>query len=238
MPKKNFYPPYTTIGKDKIFPSADIPLDTRQGGYFAEENCRLQFYRSSIYITDLSKAMKSGKDCEKKIFYTSNQRFGNLDEIGVTFRNQGIETYSDVLKAKNLPEFQSEVKSEKGVRVFSPFLEVKPIQVPTKWTTSHLAKAILSGQIYHGDFSDVTSTGFETMGIDLPEMARKMIEEPTKHLWFEVAKQEDGEIQVSLRNYQHESYDFMFDEGCNLEMKEEKLEEIREMLESHGMNMT
>lgn len=180
--------------------------------------------------------MKSGKECEKKIFYTSNQRFGNLAEMGVTLRNQGIETYSDVLKAKSLPDFQSEVKTVKGVRVFSPFVEVKPIQEPNKWTTSHLAKAILSGQIYHGDFC--TSTGFETMGIDLPEMARKMIEEPTKQLWFQQSKQEDGQVHVSLRDYHHDSYDFMFDEECTLELKEEKRQEIQDMLECHGMNMT
>lgn len=237
MTKKNFYPSYNTIGKDKIFPSAHIPLDTTQGGYFAEENCRIEFYRTSIYITDLSKAMKSGKECEKKTFYTSNQQFGNVGEMGVTLRNQGIETYSDLLKAKSLPEFQSEVKMVKGVRVFSPFAEVKPIQEPNKWTVNHLAKAILSGQIYHGDLSANTSTGFETMGIDLPDMARKMIEEPTKQLWFTANKQEDGQIHVSLRDYLHESYEFMFDEDCNLEMKEEKRQEIFDMLEYHGMNM-
>lgn len=239
MENKKYTPSYTSVGREKIHESANIPLDTREGGYFAEENCRIQFFRSSIYITDLSNGMKTGKECNKKVFYTNNQNFGNLNEMRVTLNNQGFETFTDLLQAKSIPDFEMERKTVKGVRTFSPFVEVKPIKEPQKWTASHLAKAILSGQVFHGvseghytdDYARDSERNFGRGGtVNLEEVARDLIEDRSSGLWFRHEVLDSGITEIGISTYSYDYKKFSFDVNCTHELKAERLQTMEQSL--------
>ena len=78
-----------------------------------------------------------------------------------------------------------DVREIKGVNVFSPFENIKPIKLPTKWTISHVWKGILSGQIkkvictgkYSDDYSFDNWNNYGKGERDKISFARELIED-------------------------------------------------------------
>ncbi|MFI3255807.1 MAG: hypothetical protein R3Y63_16005 [Eubacteriales bacterium] len=239
MGKKHFYPSYSEVNGDKIFESADRPLTTRESGYYADLNCKVHFYYGSIQITDLSNAMKTGKECSQKVF-SADKNYNNFDDMQNDLLEMGIETLPDLLNATELEGYTCHEYSPKGVHTFSPFVEVKPIKEPSKWTASHLAKAILSGQVFHavseGRFSDDYARDAEQnfgrgRPVHLEEVARSLIEDGKSGLWFQHEQKEDGTTEISLATHSFDYKKFYFDVNCNHELKQERLEGMAKTLE-------
>lgn len=239
METKQFYPSYSQVGGEQIFQSADRPLNTRESGYYAEQNVMVHFYYGSIQITDLTNAMKTGKECTQKVF-RADKNYTNFTDIQNDLTDLGIETLPDLLKATELEGYTCREYSQKGVHTFSPFVEVKPIKEPTKWTASHLAKAILSGQVYHGITEgrysdDYARDAEENYGrgrpVHLEEVARSLIEDGKSGLHFRHEELEDGTTEISLSTYSYDYKKFYFDVNCNHEMKQERLESMAKNLE-------
>lgn len=179
--------------------------------------------------------MKSGKDCVRTTFVANK----NYQSYGALYRDlteQGIETLEDLLDATHLVGFSRSDSTQKGVHTFSPFVEVKPIKEPTKWKTSHLAKAILSGQVFHGiiegrysdDYARDAEQNFgKGAPVDLPGVARELIEDSSRGIHISVSESKNGLTELSMATYSFDYKRFSFDVNCNHALKQERLE-IRE----------
>ncbi len=245
MKKKEFYPTYSRVGNDEIFPSADRPLNARESGYYADVNCKVHFYYDSIQIIDLSNAMKTGKECAKRTF-VAEANYTNFGDMQNDLQDKGIETLSDLLKATEIQGYSLHESSHKGVHIFSPFVDNKPIKEPQKWTASHLAKAILSGQVFYGEIEgqysdDYAGDAQRDFGrgkpVHLEEVARSLIEGGKSGLHITHQVNADGMTEISLSNYSFDYKKFLFDVNCNHEMKQERLESMAKTLEENNATL-
>ncbi len=221
------------IGGDTVYESAKIPLDLPQNGYFADENVRVHFYYGSIHITDLTNAMQTGKTCLKTVF-SAKEYSSNFTNMRFLLENQGINTVHGILSAENLDGFTKREYNQKGVRIFSPFVEVKPVKEPKKWTASHLAKAILSGQIFHGsnegrytdDYARDAECNFgRDQPVDLLDVARDFVEAGGSGFYIKHEVLEDGTTEISVAKHSFDYKKFSFDVDCTHENRMEQAEQ-------------
>ena len=162
-------------------------LNTGSDFYVKELLYHIHVYSNCIEITDLKNALKTGKKCKKyRLSFNDNHAkisFVNwLDDVNLkSFINSlfnGI--YENRYIGANL-----NIREIKGVNVFSPFENIKPIKLPTKWTISHVWKGILSGQIkkvictgkYSDDYSFDNATNYGKGEKDKISFAKELIEE-------------------------------------------------------------
>lgn len=118
----------------------------------------------SIEITDLANAAKVGKSCTiwtveqkhdpRESFLDMPEMFAAVcgsSEISEIVGNLRRGDFSETSADGNITVYSRE---RKGVDTFSPFAKVNPVKVPSKWTMSHVWKAIYSGQIVaaHRDY--------------------------------------------------------------------------------------
>ncbi|MFI3254570.1 MAG: hypothetical protein R3Y63_09580 [Eubacteriales bacterium] len=239
MKKKEFYPSYSEIGGDEIFESADRPLVARESGYYADRNCKVHFYHGSIEIIDLENAMKTGKECTKRTF-VAEANYTNFGDMQNDLQDKGIETLLDLLEATEISGYSLHESAHKGVHIFSPFVDNKPIKEPQKWTANHLAKAILSGQVFYGEIEgqysdDYAGDAQRDFGrgkpVHLEEVARSLIEGGKSGLHITHQVNADGMTEISLSNYSFDYKKFLFDVNCTHELKQERQESMAKTLE-------
>jgi len=93
--------------------------------------------------------------------------------------------------------------------MFSPFVKVKPIKVPKKWTLAHVWKAILSGQITHGKINMILTDDYARDAadnfhidkeIDLMQFARELVTDPDGWRVYRMGDSEDV-IELGLSCY-------------------------------------
>jgi hypothetical protein len=135
-----------------IINSKEIVLcDT--GEYYVQDlNIKLNIYRDTMSITDLTNALRVGKTCKR----VSIDSIANGDFVAV---HEFVELYllsiqslfadfndDDFIEVRGVKVWCREYK---GVQVFSPFnlKYMKPLtEVPKKWTVKHALRALLNGQ--------------------------------------------------------------------------------------------
>lgn len=203
--------------------AADLkPWDLRHDThYFREENISIHCYQDSGHFKDLTNALKTGKTVTSYNVYLKDRfdRSFTLDIAnwalgrGLTFPQLVKHLFDQTLPAAFNDTFQVEASERQGVRTFSPFVEVKPIKVPAKWTVAHIWKAILSGQITGGktdmyltdDYAGDAADNFrKDWGIILLDFAKKLIEDPSGW-WINVGKETEEEIHLGV-NCHHFDY--------------------------------
>lgn len=243
---EGYFPPYESIGNEKIFrDSSAISIMGERGGYFADICALMWFYSGQVRITDLSNALLTGKTCKS----VTLDFHDNMPPTCEVF-NTGAHTFKDVYQryfigkeTDGATRYESEQKS---IETFSPFRQIKPIKTPSKWTISHVWKAILSGQIYSGkvdgrysdDYAYDNATNFsEGRGIDLISFAAKLID--SKSGWDVRPVNQDGsKVTLSVNCYSFNMNTFYYDESCNLEEgKRRRAQAARELEERNAAQL-
>ena len=179
--------------------------------FFREQNIRFKQYRGyndqlEIYVTDLTNALKPGKEVTQYIFA------GDMWEVLFFTYDEPVSAVLEKLYRQEVRNIEYRARTLKALRVFSPFAKIKPITPPKKWTIPHVWKAILSGQITKGqtdmrltdDYAYDAATNFGKGEIDVLSFAKKIIEDPSGW-WVSVDKETDTKIQLSVNCH---SFDF------------------------------
>lgn len=187
-----------------------------------------------IEITDLANAAKVGKSC---VIWTISQKHDPKDwflsppsVLNAVCGSSDIVEAVQALRSGNYSEKVDniEVRSRecKGVNVFSPFASVKPVKVPTKWTISHIWKAIYTGQIvaahrdyrYTDDYAYDAASNFgegDLSGEALAELAEEIIEDGYSGWWVHLNKiDENGRYIIDLGLHSFEGWTLVFDQNA------------------------
>ena len=139
---------------------SEVGLRDRNGTYIEDLNIYYHVYNmpyeSQIQIMDLENAQRRGKSCTKYSLSISGS--GEKDLISELYK-RGINNAAELWKAikegdKRLEDITLYTYDNRGIDVFSPFIEVKPLKsMPDKWTRANFIQALYSGQIYNGEVS-------------------------------------------------------------------------------------
>lgn len=249
--KSKILPTYDCVGKDKIFEKSDVSIISNKHGYYYDINAHIYIYERTIYILDLTNAMKIGKECNKITIY--NKDYGkDICDFYNTLVSMGINEAGKLYEyVKNNGDFDTDLFNVsrgtiKSSKVFSPFVKVNPISVPPKWTKAHLWKAILSGQVFKGetnyhytdDYAYDTAYNYrEGMGVNLEDLARDLIEDSCGGYTIYSEEEKDGVIPISLHTYSYDCKTLYFDEKGNYETKQRRLDNIQKELEEYNKSL-
>lgn len=248
--KESYFPDYDSVGNVKIYKTSDVSILSNRYGYYADINAYLYFYDGSVTIIDLTNAMKTGQKCKKYSVYQSG--YGRLDFseflnlIDKYDINNVNEFYNHIVEGKEIEGLTIQQSEEKSSKTFSPFVEVKPIKTPNKWTRTHVWKAILSGQVFDGktdyhytdDYAyDAAYNYREGCGVDLIKLAQDLIEDSCSGYSFYTGEEKDGVIPVSVSTYSFDSKTLYFDENGNHETKTNRLQDMKQSLEKHNQDL-
>ena len=201
---KTYFPHYDSVDDSKIMQSSDIEINTYNSYYFADINTYMHLYRDSALVVDLTNALRPGKFCVK--YYINSD---DNNELFTKLLNGGIATfkklYNTIIAGLDIDGITVTTTEQKGINTFSPFVKVKPIKKPKKWTIAHIWKGILSGQIYRGvknghytdDFAHDATVNFQKGSeLHLSSLAKELIEHPSG--WrVRVDKEENNTAQLN-----------------------------------------
>ena len=221
---------YDKIGDAKILANAQTDISSVNEAYFQEENISFVRKYSDSYITiiDLSNAGKSGKTCSGWVLNSLDSD----ESITCKLFNEGkISTCKQLLDAlrsdRPLPGISVRETEIKGVDVFSPFCEAKPLdKIPEKWTKRNFCSAILSGQIYQGvieerltdDYALDAARSFESgQRLSIPASARSFVENWSSLASLRTGKAlKPGVCEISYYDGYSTSKTFLFDVSCDI----------------------
>ncbi|CAG7839904.1 hypothetical protein CLOHAE12215_01320 [Clostridium haemolyticum] len=164
--------------------------------YIQDANIRVELFVNCLKITDLTNALKRGKECKQiTVTYSELTPEDFCIELQNKYLNPSKKDLEDLIhEIKNLKIFDLQdagfevyTKELKSIDIFSPFADIKPIKLPKngKWTKSHVIKAILSGQIYGGVVNGIYTDDYtydnavhchKGENVDLMEIAQKLTE--------------------------------------------------------------
>lgn len=222
---------YDQIGDAIILKDADVSLGTYTEA-FCEKN-HLYFRRTyggdSMTIYDLSNAQKVGKECTSWTIYGKwNDPVPLLSRLS----KEGISQISELAEACRLgKEFDGisiNEHSSKGLDVFSPFVEVKPLdKVPEKWTKRHFTQALMSGQLFRGEVSyhytddyamDAANEFCTGRGFHMADFAKREIGDwgSCTTCYGEKVPDKHGIYRVHYSEHTNSSNTLWFDLNCNI----------------------
>lgn len=226
----------------KMIESANLDIDvvySRDDYFVADLGVKVGKYGSfesfyKIIITDLTNAAKSGKTCATWTICQDGRAISNYadykcpsDMLKAVCGSSDISEVVEVLRSGNYKETAENItvytSERKGVNVFSPFASIKPVKVPTKWTISHIWKAIYTGQIvaahrdyrYTDDYAYDAASNFgegDLSGEALAELAEDIIENNYSGWWVHLDKiDENGRYIIDLGLHSFEGWTLVFD---------------------------
>lgn len=249
--KEEFYfPNYSKVGNVDVLRESNLTIFDFRYGYYADINAYVYFYNNSATIIDLSNAMKTGKTCTKYHIAQAEWKDNDFCTFYNLITSNGIKTvnefYQAVIENRELNGLTISKSEKKSIDVFSPFVKVKPIKTPTKWTRTHVWKAILSGQIFRGETNyhytddyalDAAYNYCEGCGVDLIDLAQDIIESSCSGFTVYAGEETDGIVPVSFHTYSYDCKTLYFDEKCDNEKKIKKLEQIKNDKENHNRKL-
>jgi len=179
--------------------------------YLKELCVHLKFFANSLYITDLKNALKTGKVCKTYIVSSQNcqSSFDFFFFNWLQRRDMKVSEFMQGLLAGNYNSAKTDlnisIREGKGIRTYSPFSEVKPIKIPSKWTIQHVWKAIIAGQISYGicngvytdDYAYDAASNFRQGEINVLNLAKKIIKSPSGW-WVTATAPQNGNIKLSV----------------------------------------
>lgn len=245
-----YFPSYTHVNGTEIFKSSDIELNSNISGYYADINAYVHFYRDSVVLVDLTNALKTGKTCKRYSFRLNiyDDSKSVLTELWNIAKIETLKAFHNAVITESLSSIKTldvYASEEKSIKTFSPFVEIKPIKIPKKWTIAHVWKAILSGQIYKGvkdgrytdDYAYDAATNFSKGSrLHLVSLAEKLIEH-SSGWWVSVDKEENGIIQLSVNCHSFDCNTLYFDVNCNMQEAENKRIKENQELEEYNNSM-
>lgn len=235
------------IGDDLIANDSNISVFSSEatGFYFKDLNIHFKRYRGTdqIHITELENANKKGKECFKWSLSSEDMYF-QLTDLGI---ESVKELYTTLKEGGDLGHINIYTGKEKGVEVFSPFVEVKPLdKVPEKWTKTTFIHALQSGQIFTGEINsrytddyrdDYASDYSKGVRLDMSCAAKKEMAD-----WgsFTSARSgqmtPDGVIPVTLYD-SGTTKTYYFDINCDIAKGKQRREEVDNARERYNSMM-
>lgn len=197
------------------------------GIYFEENNGYIANHKGHLLFRDLTNANKRGKQCGA-VTLSLNPALGS-DIIPVIIpwlisHEYALRDFFKDLLAGDLcnigDEFKISYSEEKGIKVYSPFLDVKKFTKPNKWRVQHVIKALYSNQIIGGT-SDLVLTddwkrdydnNFSKGELDLKEFCRKLVESDSTAWRIEEREEiEEGIFKLALNHFTFDYKTLFFD---------------------------
>jgi hypothetical protein len=244
--KEPYFPSYTHVNGSEIYKSSDIELNSNISGYFADINAYIHFYADSAVLIDLTNALKTGKECNRYLISKNvwDDRKSVITELWNIAKIETVKAFYDAIitNSLNIETLKVETGSQKSINTFSPFVEIKPIKTPSKWTIAHVWKAILAGQIYKGvkdghytdDYARDNANNFNKgCSLHTTTLANKLIEHPSGW-WVSVDKEENGIIQLSVNCHSFDYNTLYYDEKCNLTEAQNRRNQQKKELEEYN----
>lgn len=234
---------YDSIGNTKIQDSSDISLhDIPASGMYCKDTnaffCNTWGFGDCITVTDLTNAGKTGKNCTT--WRLSPQEYDGIVSNALTGENN-LHTCKDLLmllkEGKPLVNVKVNISNEKGIEVFSPFVEVKPLtKMPEEWNKRNFTNALLSGQIHMGtvdyhytdDYAMDSANNFDKgVGINIPKFARDIVEDWCSHssLCSGNVDTEKNTCTISFSEYSNSGKTLHFDLNCDIREGKRRTEE-------------
>jgi hypothetical protein len=248
---EEYYPPYDKVGLTPIYKTSDIEILNNHGGYFFDEKAYIHSYTDSYVMYDLTNALQTGKTCTR--YSITKKVWNNHEPISLDVYNKNkIRTFKELIQAvkadKELVDIKVQKSEKKGIETFSPFVQIKPIKRPKKWTKAHVWKAILSGQIYKGEQNyyytddyayDAAYNYKQGCSVDLIKLADELISSRSDGIRiYENDKSiDDGIVSLSVCNYSFDGKTLYFDESCNHAEKERRNKAEAEQKQAHNDSM-
>lgn len=255
-PKKEntFAASYDKIGSFEIRDGADVGIhDIPAGMYCKDLNALIRHswgYDDCIIVTDLENAGKSGKTCKNWRIYTEKKNDLVSNHL---FQSENIHNCAELLQAlregkwlKSVTVYPSE---DKGIEVFTPFQEVKPLkEMPQEWNKRNFTQALLSGQIYMGhvdyhytdDYALDAAYDFQKgVGINIPVFARDVVEgwHSTYHVYRGTPDEENKTCPVNFSAHSNSSKTVYFDLTCDIAEGKRRADEKAAGIESYNNMM-
>lgn len=161
--------------------------------YIKDQLISVRFYKDQLVITDLSNALKAGRNEVKSFIYNN----GNLDTETIYFeftnfmQTHGLDTrnffsgFNSTTTLETMPKFTDEdgveknkmIHITKSMRVFSPFPTFKKVNSNTTWNILKVVKGIVNKQIIAGEQLKICLTSDSKL--DLLELAKELTENPS-----------------------------------------------------------
>ncbi len=253
---------YDSIGDAKILPAVEGDLFTHMEAYFEAEN--LYFRRTfggdgMIKLIDLHNAQKTGETCEE---WRISPAYGERQSLLTLLNREGIDSIPQLLelcRSGKVPENLSIcTQTYKGVDMFSPFVEVKPLKaLPEKWTKRNFAQALMSGQLYRGevdyrytdDYAYDAAVGFRSgVSIQMPVFVKNEVGDwgvcTTCRNGQDTKDEYDGS-PVHYSEHQNSSKTLWFDVNCDIaegkrrtEARQQSILEYNGALEASCIRLT
>ena len=241
---------YDSVGSAGIYKDSTVAgslwSSVGSKGYYADINAYIWCNYNSAVVIELDNAMKRGKECKVYSIYSRNQ-----ESYTYLVNDCKVKTPKDlydlVRSGKELPgDGELNVRFNKGVEVFSPFVSVKPLaKLPEKWKKSDLAKAIMSGQVFSGvlnerltdDYAYDAAWNFGSgCKIGLPMQAAELVEGCRDCYIRTESVDENGVAKVHF-SYANEYKTFYFDVNCDLAESIKRQEAAVQELEAHNLEI-
>lgn len=254
-PDNTFAAVYASIGNCKVVETgADLSVHSLSPGVYCKDlNAYFRNtwgYDDCISVTDLTNAGKTGKTCstwrlfsQKKDSLVSND-LSNKENIETC--SQLIEALRSGKKLESLTQYSSD---EKGIEVFSPFLEVKPLtKLPEEWNKRNFTNALLSGQIYMGqvdyhytdDYALDAANNFSNgVGINIPNFARDVVENwsSTNYVSGSKTDADRNTCEIHFSEHSNSSKTLYFDLKCDIREGKRRADERAAGIEAYNSMM-
>lgn len=222
---------YEQIGDAAILKSAEVSLEAYTEAFCEKDQLyfRRTYGSDSMTICDLSNAQKVGKECTSWTIYGEwNDSTPLLSKLS----REGISQISQLAEAcqsgKMFDGVSISERSSKGLDVFSPFVEVKPLdKVPAKWTKRQFTQALMSGQLFRGevsyhytdDYAMDAANNFSTgRGFDMAHFAKREVGDwgSCTNCYGEQEPDKNGFYRVHYSEHLNSSKTLWFDLNCNI----------------------
>ena len=244
---------YDCIGDVKILPALEGSLHSRMEAFFEKENLyfRRTFGADHITFLELQNAQKTGTSCKEWHIYPV---FGSVATLSSLLSQNDIEDLNDLWSfcrsGKSIDGITISTQEHKGVDIFSPFVEVKPLkELPEKWTKRNFTQALMSGQLYRGDvayrytddYAYDAAVGFRTgVGLNMPSFAKKAVGDwgvSTSCRNQSDERDEYGGSAVSYSEHINSSKTLWFDKNCDIAEGKRCADERIRSIEEHNYKL-
>lgn len=243
---------YDCIGSTEIRDSSDIDLSNipSSGVYCKDANALFRHswgYNDCITVLDLTNAGKNGKSCMSWGLYP-------LDSNGIIcnylYKEEKLHTCKDLIQAlrdgKSLESIRVVPREEKGIEVFSPFVEAKPLsKMPEEWNKRNFTAAVLSGQIYMGkvdyhytdDYAlDAAYNYGSGNAVDMTNFARDIVEGWSTGSYLRTSSKdtEKNTCCIGFSEYSNSSKSLFFDLNCDIREGKRRADERAAGIEAYN----
>ena len=252
---------YDKIGDAAILKDAGTDLMEYMEAFCEKD--QLYFHRTyggdSISLYDIANAQKIGKTCD---YWRLSTDWNASVALHTKLNQSGIDTIeklSDFCRSgKTMDGISVSHYTEKGVEVFSPFVEVKPLkELPDKWTKRNFTQALMSGQLFRGevayrytdDYAYDAAYNFGTgRGLHMPSFAKNEIGDWGSCTYCHNTgdgPDKNGAYPVSYSEHTNSCKRLWFDPNCDIaegkrraEAREAAIQNYNKMMESSCLDIS